>query len=511
MRERHGHPAGAAAQFQHRAAHRAGHPQPERHVATAERAGVLPVVERRVVVPAVPAFSCGARDSGLGARDRTRAGGSAGCRVPFTSTAPRRRPSRWASASAWRRSTNCTTSSGRSRGVKSARSTQPTRTKPDATRTPSSSRRHLEGVAQAARVLEPGVDAHAQRRARSAPAPRSGCALRPAACRTAGRRAAPVADARARPRTAPLRRPRTSRGNSGTRRCRRRRSRTSAPSCARRRTACAAASIPTWRLGTGGWGTTRLESRRCVRCSSCSPSCSPEPRWRGATVPTPLDDPTPQTLDEFKAAAARVLDETGVPGAGIALVNVNGTEWAGGVGWADRDRQVPVTADTHFRAGSVSKTFVALALVQLYEDGKLDLDAVGGIAAAGGGDRQPVGGRHAGDRPPPARAHRRLRRHALQRDLRPRRDARPAARAGAAAQSRVAAGALAAGHAHVVLQSRLRRRRAGRREGLGQAVRRLRRRADLPPARDDDEQLPAARRPTTRRWRGAMPDAPARR
>ena len=91
--------------------------------------------------------------------------------------------------------------------------------------------------------------------------------------------------------------------------------------------------------------------------------------------PTPLDDPTPQTLDEFKAAAARVLDETGVPGAGLALVSVNGTEWAGGVGWANRDRRVPVTADTHFRAGSVSKTFVALALVQLYEDGKLDLDA----------------------------------------------------------------------------------------------------------------------------------------
>ena len=57
------------------------------------------------------------------------------------------------------------------------------------------------------------------------------------------------------------------------------------------------------------------------------------------------------------------------------LVGVHGVEWAGGVGWADRDARVPVTADTHFRAGSISKTFVAMALVQLYEDGKLDLDA----------------------------------------------------------------------------------------------------------------------------------------
>ncbi|MGD9906185.1 MAG: serine hydrolase [Vicinamibacterales bacterium] len=91
--------------------------------------------------------------------------------------------------------------------------------------------------------------------------------------------------------------------------------------------------------------------------------------------PAPVDDPTPLTLDDFKTAAANVLAETGVPGAGIALVTVNGTEWAGGIGWADRDRRVPVTADTHFRAGSISKTFVALGLVQLYEEGKLDLEA----------------------------------------------------------------------------------------------------------------------------------------
>jgi CubicO group peptidase (beta-lactamase class C family) len=93
------------------------------------------------------------------------------------------------------------------------------------------------------------------------------------------------------------------------------------------------------------------------------------------TAPTPADDPTPQSVEEFKTAAAKVLHETGVPGAGLALVTVDGTEWAGGIGWADRDARVPVTADTHFRAGSISKSFVAMALVQLYEDGTLDLDA----------------------------------------------------------------------------------------------------------------------------------------
>ena len=86
-------------------------------------------------------------------------------------------------------------------------------------------------------------------------------------------------------------------------------------------------------------------------------------------------DPVPQTVEEFRGAAARVLAETGVPGAGLALVRQNGVEWVGGVGYADREQQSPVTADTAFRVGSISKTFVAMGLVQLAEDGFLNLDA----------------------------------------------------------------------------------------------------------------------------------------
>lgn len=92
------------------------------------------------------------------------------------------------------------------------------------------------------------------------------------------------------------------------------------------------------------------------------------------SAPASAERPTPRTLDEFRAAVQRVLDETRVPGAGIALVRQAGIEWAGGVGLADRDSRTPVTADTHFRVGSISKTFVAMGLVQLYEDGKLELD-----------------------------------------------------------------------------------------------------------------------------------------
>ena len=69
-----------------------------------------------------------------------------------------------------------------------------------------------------------------------------------------------------------------------------------------------------------------------------------------------------------------MLQETGVPGAGIALVRLDGVEWEGGFGYSDRDQQTSVTPDTHFRVGSISKTFVAMALVQLAEDDLVDLD-----------------------------------------------------------------------------------------------------------------------------------------
>jgi len=88
----------------------------------------------------------------------------------------------------------------------------------------------------------------------------------------------------------------------------------------------------------------------------------------------PDQDPWPKTVEEFRSAVQNVLSDTGVPGAGLALVRMSGVEWAGGVGLADRDRKTPVTADTHFRAGSISKSFIASAIVQMYLDDEIDLD-----------------------------------------------------------------------------------------------------------------------------------------
>lgn len=83
----------------------------------------------------------------------------------------------------------------------------------------------------------------------------------------------------------------------------------------------------------------------------------------------------PRNLDELKARVAKILASHHVPGVGLALVAGDRLLWAGGVGLADRDAGRPVTADTLFRVGSITKSFVALALVKLSEEGRIDLNA----------------------------------------------------------------------------------------------------------------------------------------
>jgi CubicO group peptidase (beta-lactamase class C family) len=70
-----------------------------------------------------------------------------------------------------------------------------------------------------------------------------------------------------------------------------------------------------------------------------------------------------------------VLDREHVPGAGIALIGNGQALWCGGIGQANIDAKREATCDTEFRVGSISKTFVALSLLKLQEDGRINLYA----------------------------------------------------------------------------------------------------------------------------------------
>jgi CubicO group peptidase (beta-lactamase class C family) len=87
------------------------------------------------------------------------------------------------------------------------------------------------------------------------------------------------------------------------------------------------------------------------------------------------DLPHPKTLEDLQNAMKDVLDKEHVPGAGVALI-VNGeVSWCGGIGKADIAANRSVGCDTEFRVGSISKTFAALALLKLQEEGKINLYA----------------------------------------------------------------------------------------------------------------------------------------
>ena len=70
------------------------------------------------------------------------------------------------------------------------------------------------------------------------------------------------------------------------------------------------------------------------------------------------------------------LKTSKIPGVSIT-VSVNGeVVWSEGFGYADLEQNVPVTSETKFRVGSVSKPLTAAGLALLYEKGKINLDTL---------------------------------------------------------------------------------------------------------------------------------------
>jgi serine beta-lactamase-like protein LACTB len=65
----------------------------------------------------------------------------------------------------------------------------------------------------------------------------------------------------------------------------------------------------------------------------------------------------------------------GTPGLSLAVAVDGKIVYSEGFGFADLEERVPVWPTTKFRIGSVSKPLTAIALAQLVEAGKLDLDA----------------------------------------------------------------------------------------------------------------------------------------
>ena len=71
----------------------------------------------------------------------------------------------------------------------------------------------------------------------------------------------------------------------------------------------------------------------------------------------------------------RELQDKKLPAMSVALVDGNQIVWAQGFGFADPEKKIIATAQTVYRVGSVSKLFTDIGIMQLVEQGKINLDA----------------------------------------------------------------------------------------------------------------------------------------
>ena len=80
-------------------------------------------------------------------------------------------------------------------------------------------------------------------------------------------------------------------------------------------------------------------------------------------------------VDSLNAKLSAIQMQSKMPGFSVAIVNADEILYQKGFGYADLETKTPFTEKTIHNIGSVSKTFIAAALMKLVEEGKLDLDA----------------------------------------------------------------------------------------------------------------------------------------
>jgi CubicO group peptidase (beta-lactamase class C family) len=78
---------------------------------------------------------------------------------------------------------------------------------------------------------------------------------------------------------------------------------------------------------------------------------------------------------ELNVVLQEIITRWGIPGLGIGIIEDDEIIYAKGFGVQNLDTGVPVTPDSIFCVASIAKCFVASAVVQLAEQGKIHLDA----------------------------------------------------------------------------------------------------------------------------------------
>ena len=119
-----------------------------------------------------------------------------------------------------------------------------------------------------------------------------------------------------------------------------------------------------------------IKDRRCaafgpVACFLAIVACAQE----NGQSPDPVATLTqPERLAAFDSVIPALMDSGGVPGLSMAIVQDSAIVWSRGYGVRSAETGEPVDANTVFEAASLSKPVFAFAVLQLVDQGLLDLD-----------------------------------------------------------------------------------------------------------------------------------------
>jgi CubicO group peptidase (beta-lactamase class C family) len=103
--------------------------------------------------------------------------------------------------------------------------------------------------------------------------------------------------------------------------------------------------------------------------SACQPI---QPETPSVQAPTARLDEA--TITAIEALLVKTMTEVGIPGLALGIVMDGKIAYTKGFGVERLGSDKPVTPHTIFGTGSIGKTAVATAIMQLVEAGKIDLD-----------------------------------------------------------------------------------------------------------------------------------------
>jgi CubicO group peptidase (beta-lactamase class C family) len=86
-------------------------------------------------------------------------------------------------------------------------------------------------------------------------------------------------------------------------------------------------------------------------------------------------DPPVRNVAEFADRLEKLRQEVRVPAFSAAIAQGDRIVWSKGFGMADREMSRPATPETIYHIASLTKTFASTIILQLVEEGKIDLEA----------------------------------------------------------------------------------------------------------------------------------------